>query len=466
MVKKKRTKKRTRPLRRTASVRKKPLLTMAMMVKNEEGFLEDALASAKGFCDELVVVDTGSTDRSVEIARDMGAKVSFFEWCDSFSKARNVTLRRSTGEWVIILDADERFRGRNPGAIRQHLVRSEHWPYQALMLNVINTRLDGSPISSFFSVRVFPNDDRLGYSGRVHNRFGALVPDAPKIQASRYMDLEIVHLGYDPELYAARKKAARSLPLIEATVREEPDNHQQRYYLGREYLLLDRVEDAVSALTLAFEGIIKSPGGPLAETTAHLMQALGRAETDPALALKFGERALQARPDHPDIWFEMGRALLRAQAPQRAVECLQKSLACLQQTVIDGQVRLRHYTWEAFELLGSAYWALNQYPQSYAAYSKALEGKPENSGGWPRMLNSLCGLAIDLGDHARLPDLLERLLAYPTAPLGMFFFEVDRVARSKGVDAAREMLAAAASRHPRVLQDPEFTHRLNRFGSP
>ena len=98
------------------------------------------------------------------------------------------------------------------------------------MLNVINTRLDGSPISSFFSVRLFPNDRRLGYSGRVHNQFGALGDNPTKVEATRYLGLEIVHLGYDPQLYEARKKAARSLPLIEATVREEPHNHQQRFY--------------------------------------------------------------------------------------------------------------------------------------------------------------------------------------------------------------------------------------------
>ena len=107
-----------------------------MMVKNEEDFLEDALRSAQGFCDELIVVDTGSTDRTVEIAKDMGATVGFFEWCDSFSKARNETLRQSNGEWVAILDADERFVGAHPERVREFLTPGPSYPYQALMLNV------------------------------------------------------------------------------------------------------------------------------------------------------------------------------------------------------------------------------------------------------------------------------------------------------------------------------------------
>ena len=215
-----------------------------MMVKDEEDFLEDALSSARDFCDEMLVVDTGSTDRTVQIAKDMGARVTHFPWCNDFSAARNETLRQARGQWVAILDADERFRGNGDG-LRSQLVAGPQYPFQAVMLNVTNTRLDGSPISSFFSVRVFPRDHRLGYSGRVHNRFGALEDGAPKVACTQYADLEIIHLGYDPELYVARQKAARSLPLIEATVREEPQNHLQRFYLGREYLLLGRLEQAI-----------------------------------------------------------------------------------------------------------------------------------------------------------------------------------------------------------------------------
>ncbi|MCA9557702.1 MAG: glycosyltransferase, partial [Myxococcales bacterium] len=196
MSAKKRVKVRKRAPRRAPAVTSgRPLLSLAMMVKDEEDFLADALRSARGWCDELVVVDTGSTDRTVEIARDLGAQVSFFPWCDSFSKARNETLKRATGRYVAILDADERFVGRHPEAIRPHLRPGPQHPYEALSVQVTNTRLDGSPISSFFSVRFFANDGHLGYSGRVHNRFGALKPGAPKVSVTKYLGLEVVHLG-------------------------------------------------------------------------------------------------------------------------------------------------------------------------------------------------------------------------------------------------------------------------------
>jgi glycosyltransferase involved in cell wall biosynthesis len=100
-----------------------------MMVRDEERFLEDALLSAKDWVDEMVVVDTGSVDRTVEIAKDCGAKVSFFPWQNDFSLARNETIRRSSCDWVAILDADERFRGRFPHRVKELCVKSERWPY-------------------------------------------------------------------------------------------------------------------------------------------------------------------------------------------------------------------------------------------------------------------------------------------------------------------------------------------------
>ncbi len=435
------------------------------MVKNEEDFLEDALKSAQGFCDELVVVDTGSTDRTVEIAQDMGAKVGYFEWCDSFSKARNETLRQSSGEWVAILDADERFVGSNPERVRDFLVPRESYPFQAIMLNVVNTRLDGSPISSFFSVRLFPNDPRLGYSGRVHNRFGPMEEDAPKIEANRYTGLEIVHLGYDPGLYEARKKAARSLPLIEATVREEPDNHQHRFYLGREYLLLGRLDEARSALTLAFEGIIASQDGPLVDSATHLMQTLTSLGEEPTKIIQIGQRALSLAPHHPDLWLEVGRALLTATAFQQAAESIERALVCLGQTIGDqSQTRMTHRRWEAHEFLGRAYWGLAQYKKAYENYLKALPDKPEDSSGWPVLLNSVCALAIELKDQARVPSLLTHLLSRDDTPLGMFFFELDRISGADGPDAAREMLIDAVARCPRVAADPEYAQRAERLG--
>ncbi len=451
---KKRSTRRVKPKRATAKTG--PLLSLAMMVKNEEEFLEDALKSARVFCDELIVVDTGSTDRTIEIANDLGAVVSHFPWINDFSAARNETLKRATGQWVAILDADERFVGPRPESIRPYLKPGPSFPFQAFMLNVTNTRLDGSPISSFFSVRVFPRDPRLGYSGRVHNRFGALDTNSPKIEATRFTGLSIVHLGYDPELYQARQKAARSLPLIEATLKEEPDNHQQRFYLGREYLLLGRTEAAEAALRLAYAGIKKTGHGPLADAADHLIRVLFATDAPPTQIIEIAQDTLRLHPNHPDIWYNLGKGLAKAKANQQAIQAVTKALQCLAIPSASDQVWLRHRVWEAHELLGALYWESGQYRAAYDAYLKAFPDKPDETTGWPILLNNVCALAIEFKDHERLPLLFDKLFKTEDAPLGMFFFYINQIATQRGSDEARALLTDAVNRCSRLKNDPEY----------
>ena len=82
-------------------------ISLCMIVKNEEVSLADCLMSAKPFVDEIVIVDTGSTDRTVEVARQLGSRVFHFTWCDDFAAARNESLRLAQGDWILVMDADE-----------------------------------------------------------------------------------------------------------------------------------------------------------------------------------------------------------------------------------------------------------------------------------------------------------------------------------------------------------------------
>ena len=82
-------------------------LSQCMIVKNEETNIRRALSWAAGIAEEQIVVDTGSTDRTVEIAREMGAKVYSFSWTDDFSAAKNFAISKASGQWIAFLDADE-----------------------------------------------------------------------------------------------------------------------------------------------------------------------------------------------------------------------------------------------------------------------------------------------------------------------------------------------------------------------
>lgn len=437
----------------------RPLLSLAMMVKNEEAYLEDALRSALPFCDELVVVDTGSTDRTVEIARDLGAKVSFFAWCDSFSAARNETLRRSTGRYIAILDADERFRGKRPADVRGLLVPGPHYPFEGVSLPVVNVTLEGDVISTFRSVRIFGNDpDRLGYLGRVHNQLRALAPDGPRIQAQAYDALEVVHFGYDARIYRERKKAERSLPLIEASMRDEPHVVRWRYYLGREYGLLGRHDEAAAQFQagLRMGHTQRENGGTLdllAEMTAGLLDLARQTGRFADVAFDAAHRYLRLDPGEAGVWYSLARLLRRERCPADALLCLERAEGALR-TFGDriSYSTLKQTPWRLTEERGHLLVDLDRLRDASAAFAAVLAQKPADEPGWPELLNLACGLAIDLRQPERLPELLARLAAREDTPLDMLFVALEHAALPR--DEAGPLLARLVAASPRVAADP------------
>ena len=435
-----------------------------MIVKDEEAFLEEALQSVRDLCDECVVVDTGSGDRTVEIARDLGAQVSHFAWEDDFSAARNASLRRCRGEWILVLDADERLRlrGADRRVLDDLLTPGSHFPFEGLALPVVNTTLAGAPISSFFSTRIFPNDPRVGYEGRIHNRLQALDGRDRQLHVRRWGTPEIIHLGYDGELYRRRRKAERSLPLIESTVRERPQDWQYHFYLGREYLLVGRPACAIEALERTVAGVaeqLRADGDRslLEAASSFLLQAYAQTEGTAERAVAAARTAIARCPDHPDLELGLAQALARVGDHDAAIAAAEQALAHLDAPAARaGHATLAHRQWEVLECLGRLCWSAGRLPDAYQAYLAALPVKPSASPGWPVMLNSLCGLAIELGDRARVPALLDRLLARDDTPLGMFLYEVERRHRDESSTQARSLLASGLSQCPRLRSDPDY----------
>ena len=445
-----------------------PLLSLAMMVKNEEAFLEDALRSASSFCDELVVVDTGSTDRTVEIARDLGARVSHFAWCDDFSAARNETLRQARGRYVAVLDADERFRGHRPADVRRLLGVGPAYPFEGVSLPVINVTLEGDVISTFRSVRIFGNaPDRLAYHGRVHNQLRAVAEDGPKILATLYDPLEVVHLGYDARIYRQRRKAERSLPLIEASMRDAPGDLRWRYYLGREFALLGRVDEAVSQFLIGLRlgATARRNGGSadfLAEMTAGLLDAARQTGTHVDEALEAAHAHLRDDSAEPGVWFALARLLRREALPEDALRCLDSAETALGLSAERFTYStLRQAPWRITEERGHALVALQRLPEAAEAFALVVQAKPEDDGGWPELLNLAAGLAIDLGLRERLPGLLTGLARREDTRFDMIYVALEHSGGDRaGGRRTLETLSAASSRFAEDPRTAEWRARL------
>ncbi|MEE9260777.1 MAG: glycosyltransferase family 2 protein, partial [Candidatus Scalindua sediminis] len=150
-----------------------PTISLCMIVKNEEKFLPTCLESIKDYVDEIIIVDTGSTDSTVEIARRYNAKIYHHAWENSFSKARNHSLKYATCDWILWLDADEEVDKKDAYKLKKVIkdpVECETAPRaNAIYLQMLDKSVEGQSDSIMNSRKIFRNHLGFHFEGIVHN---------------------------------------------------------------------------------------------------------------------------------------------------------------------------------------------------------------------------------------------------------------------------------------------------------
>jgi glycosyltransferase involved in cell wall biosynthesis len=241
-----------------------PLLSAAIIVKDEAHFLRNCLTSISEVCDEIVVVDTGSADDSIEVARSFGAVQGLHPWGNDFAAARNTALDLATGRWILYIDADEQLEHGDVAAMRDELESSTN----AVSLRVwFRTRPIWSPYREY---RLWQHRPDIRFDGRIHE---TMVPDITRVASTeglaiRDTDLfRIVHFGYEGDQTA---KHHRNLPLLELRVEEFPERCYLWNHLGNIREELGDIAGARDAWQTGV-GLIRSRG--LADRTDVLCYA-------------------------------------------------------------------------------------------------------------------------------------------------------------------------------------------------
>lgn len=186
-----------------------PKLSLSMIVKNEENYLRECLESIKDIADEIIIVDTGSTDKTLEIAEEYNSEVYHFNWINDFSAARNYALSKSTGDWILYLDADERLTQESLSELRRLIDGSKKTGIKCLV-NSKDSRNKNSQMMKY--IRLFKNDSNIKFCGKAHEQIEeSLLRYNYNIIDS---NIEIIHLGYDVSEEVLREKAKRNLALL------------------------------------------------------------------------------------------------------------------------------------------------------------------------------------------------------------------------------------------------------------
>lgn len=211
--------------RATARKPRRVKVSLTMIVRDEEANLPACLESAAGLFDEVIVVDTGSVDRTREVARDFGARVFDFAWVDDFSAARNAAIERATGDYIFWLDADDRID--LPERLRLLSLLDElEGSRAAYVMRCVCNPGDGSELDH---VRLFPNRSDVRWSGRVHEHIIQSLRRAG-IEV-RWTSVSLRHIGYaNPNIVI--NKRSRNLELLNRDHKERPDDPNVLIYLG------------------------------------------------------------------------------------------------------------------------------------------------------------------------------------------------------------------------------------------
>jgi glycosyltransferase involved in cell wall biosynthesis len=219
-----------------------------MIVKNEEAFLQGCLESARPFVDEIVILDTGSTDATVQIAESFGAKVFHKAWNGNFSDARNESLRHATKEWILYLDADERLLN---GEAMRALVPSKN--VIAYNVNIRSKHIlpSGTVEQVNQYQRFFRRHPKIFFEGVVHEQVLPSLMRMNKTIAPSEMFIE--HLGYGISLEKIREKCQRNSELLLQQLKKNPHDYYAHYQLGNTYGVMQRYDEAEVHLLKAVE---------------------------------------------------------------------------------------------------------------------------------------------------------------------------------------------------------------------
>lgn len=283
-------------------------LSACIIARNEEQILEKCLQSLRHNVDEIVLVDTGSIDRTVEIAKRFGCRVFTCAWEDDFSAAKNFALRQAKGDWIVFLDADEYFSADTCANLRSIMAEyGEHAAaLQIKMVNLDSDRAD-TVLDYFYKIRIFKNAPHIHYAGAIHENLTGLEVEAiVRIPAEKLL---LYHTGYSANRIAA--KCRRNLAALKKCAAGKGETPRILAHLADAYYGLGEYAQAARCATRSIEGgytEVSYGSRPYRIVLASLRALDRQAELESWI-----DRAMQAYPTLPDFYFEKSY-LLHGQA--------------------------------------------------------------------------------------------------------------------------------------------------------
>jgi glycosyltransferase involved in cell wall biosynthesis len=229
----------------------KPFLSLCMIVKNEEKVIERCLSSIAHLVDEIIVVDTGSTDRTKEIVAEYTSNIYDFEWIGDFSAARNFASSKATGEWILVLDADEYVDEENFKEFIREIKENNNDDSDTYTAKILNfTGNFGENLIQNFHDRIYKNNGDISYYRKIHEQFKNNKNEPLK---SKNSSLIIFHSGYLNQVVNEKSKNQRNKELLDKEMSNGETNAFDYFNIGNEYCSIGEYSKALEAYLEAYK---------------------------------------------------------------------------------------------------------------------------------------------------------------------------------------------------------------------
>jgi GT2 family glycosyltransferase/tetratricopeptide (TPR) repeat protein/glycosyltransferase involved in cell wall biosynthesis len=358
---------------------RRPELTVCLIVRNEERFLGKCLASVRGLANQIVVLDTGSTDKTVEIAKEHGAEVYCADWTDDFSAARNTALNYARGDWILSLDADEEL---SPNQAENLACEMEAPEVMAYRLPIINQGRESEGCS--YVPRLFRNAPGIFFVGRVHEQaFSSIQVRCQEWGLNHQLGkTALLHHGYSSEIVQSRHKVERNLRLLNLAIEELPGEPNLVMSLGAELIRSGEREAGLRHYKEAFELLSQMPAGKvmpelretfLTQFSTELLAAKDFAQ----LADLAGKPLVKSGPVPASLHFNFGLAFMELKQFDMAAEHMRQCLETRDQPALS-PVHAGILKGAPHHCLALCQTALKQYAEALASFQAGLVEDPDS----------------------------------------------------------------------------------------
>lgn len=299
-------------------------ISLCIICKDEEERIARCINSVKDVIDEIVVVDTGSTDQTIEIAQSLGARIFEIKWENNFSKARNHALKKCMGDWIIFLDADEYLSRESKEYLRNQIKEAERKKKDFILCEMFNEGTTNVE-SSFKVIRIFKHSPLIEYIGRVHEHLQKKKGELQGIDCSS--QIKVYHDGYQKEVVTNRNKTERNLAILFEELKENPTSSDLHYYFMQTYRVQGEINKCWEHGLEALKYKNATLNGVYEEIYGMLISICAEKNEDMKKTQKIYNEATELCKDYPDIEYKYGFYLYNQ---KQYVECSEHMELCLQ----------------------------------------------------------------------------------------------------------------------------------------